>query len=73
VLLGAAVAAAVWWNLGLIVQFATGMMDRQRLEPARNAYNTFVTVPARLPEIAHRYVFERDRFYRKPAAPDGGR
>jgi hypothetical protein len=65
----AAVAAvAIWWNLGLMVQFGTGLMDRQRLEPAKNAYNTFVTVPLRLPDLAYRYVFERRSFF-KPAPP----
>jgi hypothetical protein len=39
-------------------------MDRQRLEPARNAYNTFVTIPRVLPELAYRYVFDRESFYR---------
>ena len=26
-------ASCVWWNLGLMVQFGAGLMDRQRLEP----------------------------------------
>ena len=26
---------AVWWNLGLMVQFGARLMDRQRLDPAR--------------------------------------
>jgi hypothetical protein len=66
-----AVAVAVWWNLGLIAQFGAGLMDRQRLELARNAYNTFVTIPARLPNLAYRYVFERSSFYRRhPPAPE---
>ena len=60
----------VWWNLGLMVQFGAGLMDRQRLELTRNAYNTFIEVPRRLPEIAYRYVFDRDSFYRH--APPGG-
>ncbi len=60
----------VWWNLGLMVQFGAGLMDRQRLDLPRNAYNTFIEVPRRLPEIAYRYVFERGSFYRH--APPGG-
>ena len=68
--LAAAVALLAWWNIGLIVQFGTGLMDRQRLEPGRNAYNTFVTVPRQLPAIAYRYLVDRDRFYRPAPAAD---
>jgi hypothetical protein len=60
----------VWWNLGLILQFGAGLMDRQRLDLRLNAYNTFVEVPRRLPDIAYRYLFARNSFYR--AAPPGG-
>lgn len=60
----AAVVMAIWWNLGLMAQFGTGMMDRQRLQLASNAYNTFVTVPARLPNLVYRYFFDRSSFYR---------
>jgi hypothetical protein len=65
-----AVALAVWWNLGLTAQFGLGLMDRQRLEPARNAWHTFVTIPMRLPELAYRYVFARSSFYKPPARSD---
>jgi hypothetical protein len=61
-------ALAVWWNLGLTLQFGAGLMDRQRLDLSRNAWQTFVTIPARLPDLAYRYVFERSSFYR----PQGG-
>jgi len=60
----------VWWNLGLMVQFGAGLMDRQRLDLRLNAYNTFVEVPRRLPDIAYRYLFERGSFYR-PVPPGG--
>jgi len=60
----AATALSVWWNLGLMAQFGTGLMDRQRLEPARNAYNTFVVIPRMAPELAYRYLFDRASFYR---------
>ena len=56
-------AAAVWWNIALIVQFGAGLMDRQRLEPSRIAYNTFVVVPRALPGLAWRYLFDRASFY----------
>jgi hypothetical protein len=60
----AVVVVGVWWNLGLMAQFGTGLMDRQRLELGRNAYQTFVTIPARVPELAYRYLFERRSFYK---------
>jgi hypothetical protein len=63
-------AVCVWWNLGLMVQFGAGLMDRQRLDLRRNAYNTFIEVPRRLPDIAYRYLFDRGSFYR-PAPPGG--
>jgi len=59
----AAVVVGVWWNLGLMAQFGAGLMDRQRLELGRNAYQTFVTIPARVPELAYRYLFARRSFY----------
>ena len=60
----AATAIAIWWNLGLMAQFGTGLMDRQRLELGRNAYHSFVTIPRRLPELMYRYVFERRSFFK---------
>jgi hypothetical protein len=51
-----------------MAQFGAGMMDRQRLQLARNAYNTFVAVPRDLPGLAYRYVFDRASFYR-PSEP----
>jgi hypothetical protein len=65
-LVAAVVALGVWWNLGLMAQFGAGLMDRQRLELGRNTYQTFVTIPRRLPELAYRYVFERRSFYQAP-------
>jgi hypothetical protein len=65
----AIIVLSIWWNLGLIAQFATGLMDRNRVEPARNAYNNFVTIPLEFPTLAYRYVFDRQSFYqsRTPA------
>ena len=65
------VVLSVWWNLGLMVQFGAGWMDRQRLDLPKNAYNTFVTVPRQLPEISYRYLFDRQSFYRSATTPDG--
>jgi len=63
VLIGALLVLGTWWNLGLMAQFGGGLMDRQRLTLADNAYHTFVTVPRRLPELVYRYVFARQSFY----------
>ncbi len=57
------IAACVWWNLALMAQFALRLMDRQRVEPMRNAYHAFVTLPRMLPGIAYRYLFDRQSFY----------
>jgi hypothetical protein len=61
--LSLAIALCVWWNLGLIVQFGSGLMDRQAMNPALNAYHNFVTIPRTLPKLAYRYVFDRESFY----------
>jgi hypothetical protein len=60
------IALAVYWNLAMIAEFATGLMDRQRLEPAKNAYDAFVTLPREAPTLAYRYLFDRSSFYRGP-------
>ena len=59
----AAVALGVWWNVALMAQFGAGMMDRQRIEPGRVAYNAFVVLPRELPRLAWRYLFDRQSFY----------
>ncbi len=56
---------SVWWNVALIAEFGTGMMNRQRLEPRKNAYDAFVTLPQQLPRLAHRYFLDRNSFYRQ--------
>jgi hypothetical protein len=55
---------AVYWNLALIAEFSVGLMDRQRLEPGRNAYDAFVTLPRMAPSLAYRYLFDRGSFYK---------
>jgi GNAT superfamily N-acetyltransferase len=65
-LLAALLAACTWWNLALIVQFGTGLMDRQRLTLGANVYNAFVVVPREIPRIAYRYAFDRKSFYAAP-------
>jgi hypothetical protein len=65
---GALIALTVWWNLGLMALFGARMMDRQRLELRRNAYDVFITLPRVAPSLAYRYVFERQSFYQSPGA-----
>ena len=60
----AAIVACVYWNLALTAEFATELMDRQKLEPARNAYVAFVVLPRMAPSLAYRYLFDRQSFYR---------
>jgi hypothetical protein len=62
--LAAITVLMVYWNLALVAEFSIGLMDRQRLEPARNAYDAFVTLPRLAPSLAYRYLFERGSFYR---------
>lgn len=63
-----AIVICVWWNLALIAEFGTSMMNRQRLELRKNAYDAFVTLPLMAPRLAYRYFTERASFY-KPAEP----
>jgi hypothetical protein len=58
-----ALVAACWWNIGLMAQFGAGLMNRQKLEPSRIAYNTFVVMPRALPGLAWRYVVDRASFF----------
>jgi hypothetical protein len=67
--LAVVVVLCAWWNAGLVAQFGTSLMNRQRLELAGNAYHNFVTIPRMLPELAWRYAFDRESFYRRRAAP----
>ena len=62
----AAMVLAAWWNVALIVQFGTGLMDRQHLTLGTNLYNAFVVVPREIPRIVYRYAFDRNSFYAAP-------
>lgn len=57
------IVVCVYWNVALIAEFATGLMDRQHLDPAKNAYDAFVTLPREAPSLAYRYLFDRSSFY----------
>ena len=63
-------ALTVWWNLALIAEFSTQLMDRQRLELKKNAYDAFVTIPRMAPGLAYRYLTRRETFYQP--RPAGG-
>ncbi|HET7698170.1 MAG TPA: hypothetical protein VFK57_20815 [Vicinamibacterales bacterium] len=67
--LAAVTILAVYWNLALSAEFATGLMDRQKLEPRKNAYDALVTLPAQAPSIVYRYLFDRESFYRSRGTP----
>jgi hypothetical protein len=69
VVIRALIVMCVYWNLALIAEFATGLMDRQRLEPRKNAYDAFVALPREAPSLAYRYLFDRSSFYRTNPAP----
>jgi len=65
----AAVVVCTYWNVALTAEFATGLMDRQKLEPAENAYAALVTLPRMAPSLAYRYLFDRQSFYRANPVP----
>ena len=69
--LAACAVVAIWWNVALMALFGAGMMDRQRMELKRNAYDAFVTLPRSAPQLAARYLFDRESFYR--TRPPGAR
>lgn len=60
----AAIVLCAYWNIALTAEFATELMDRQKLDPVKNAYAAFVTLPRIAPELAYRYLFDRQSFYR---------
>ena len=62
----AAVTLCIWWNLGLLLQFGTHRMDRQRLTLGDNARQTFIELPREAPSLAWRYLTDRNSFYRQP-------
>ena len=58
-------AAALWWNLSLIVQYSTGMIPRNEGVSLRElVHNQLIGVPQRLPEVVDRYLFDRRSLYK---------
>jgi hypothetical protein len=53
----------IWWNLGLMLQFGSHRMDRQRLTLAENARVTFVELPFQAPALVWRYFTNRSSFF----------
>lgn len=54
----------IWWNLSLLVQFGSGMIPREGpVDWGVVARDQLVTVPARLPEMARRYLADRPSFF----------
>jgi hypothetical protein len=62
----ALVVLCVWWNLGLMAQFGSHRMDRQRLMLRDNARVTFLELPLEAPGLAWRYLTDRASFYKLP-------
>ena len=62
----ALVAACLWWNVALMIQFGLNVMDRQRLTLPENAWTTFVVLPREAPGIVWRYLAHRESFYNLP-------
>jgi hypothetical protein len=61
-----AIGLGIWWNLGLMVQFGSHRMDRQRLTLSSNARTTFLELPVEAPSLLWRYLTARESFYRQP-------
>ena len=53
-------SAVVLWNVGLMVQFGLGLMDRQRLVWSAIVHNQIYEVPPRLVSVVSRYFMARD-------------
>ena len=66
--LAMAAALAIYWNVAMLALFGAGLMDRQRIELRRNAYDAFVTLPRMAPQLLHRYFTDRRSFYQTPEA-----
>ena len=61
----AAVVVLVLWNVGLAVQYSTGLIPRDApVRMSQVVYNQFFEVPPRIVDIAWRFAFDRSSFYR---------
>ncbi len=57
----------VVWNFGLIIQFSAIRTEETRkdLDPARVVVDQFTAVPGKLVETAQKFLFDREKFYKK--------
>jgi hypothetical protein len=60
------IGLCIWWNLGLMAQFGLHRMDRQGLNLGENARITFFELPLEAPQIAWRYLTNRESLYKLP-------
>ena len=61
----AMLAIFVVWNVGLTIQYSTGLIPRDApVKMSRIVYNQFVEVPPRVTDIAWRFFFNRESLYR---------
>ena len=68
--LALAAVLGIYWNVAMLALFGAGLMDRQRIELRRNAYDAFITLPRMAPQLLYRYFTERHSFYRT-TPPEG--
>lgn len=54
----------IWWNLGLVIQFAFNLMNRQRLELDQILLNQVTQVPVQLLERGSRLLLNRDSLFK---------
>jgi hypothetical protein len=70
----AAFVLAIWWNLSLIVQHATGLIPRdQGVSLGTLVWNQLVEVPRKIPDVALRYVFHRRSLYKNDPGAEGSK
>lgn len=57
----------VIWNFGVIIQFSAirDEAGRQNLDPASVVVDQFTKVPGKLADTAYKFVFDREKFYKK--------
>lgn len=52
------------WNLQLVVQFATGMMDRTKIDIASSAKTAVIEMPKKIIGIGSKFLSDRDDLYK---------
>lgn len=54
----------IWWNIGLVVQFAFNLMNRQRLDLDRIFINQFTSLPEELIRRGYRLLVDRNSLFK---------